>query len=77
MSKKVKRIDLDEKRIIEEFIKIREDAGLTQDELSKLSGVNKRVISKIENFEMSARIDTLVALLAPMGYTLSVQFVNK
>ena len=47
--------------------------GLTQDELSDLSGVSRRTISALENGKESIQLDRLTAVLAVLGLTLEVR----
>lgn len=61
-----------EKEIIIATIKARKDAKLTQQELSKKTGIIQPSIAKIENFKRSPQCTTLIKLLYPLGYTLRV-----
>jgi y4mF family transcriptional regulator len=51
----------------------RRGLGLTQDELSDLSGVSRRTISALENGKDSIQLDRLTAVLAILGLTLEVR----
>ena len=61
-----------EKDIIKATIAARKKANLTQQELSKLSGIVQPSIAKIENFVRTPQYTTLMRMLYSMGYTLSV-----
>ncbi len=61
-----------EKEIIKATIEARKSAHLTQQELSKLSGIVQPSIAKIENFTRIPQYTTLMRLLRPMGYTIKV-----
>ena len=61
-----------EKEIIEATINARKKAGMTQKDLSILSGVVQPSIAKIETFKRSPQAVTLIKLLLPLGYTLKV-----
>ena len=58
--------------IISELIMERNENGISQRKLGKLSGVKQPVISRIEARETSPQIDTLLKLLAPLGKTLAI-----
>ncbi len=66
-----------EEELIEATIKAREEAKLTQQELSKKSGVKQPAIAKLENLNRIPQTTTLIKLLYPMGYTLSVVPIKK
>ena len=66
-----------EEAIIEATIKAREEANLTQRELSKRSGVKQPVIARIEKGVNSPQTNTLMKLLYAMGYTLKVVPLKK
>jgi len=51
----------------------RRGLGLTQDELSDLSGVSRRTISALENGKDSIQLDRLTAVLAVLGLMLEVR----
>lgn len=61
-----------EKEIIRATIEARKSLNLTQQELSKLSGIVQPSIAKIENFVRTPQYTTLMRLLRPMGYTIKV-----
>lgn len=58
--------------LIGEFIKARNEKGITQRKLEELSGVKQPVIARIERGHISPQIDTLVKMLAPLGKTLGI-----
>ena len=66
-----------EKQIILTMIKARKEANLTQQELSKRTGIIQPSIAKIENFVRTPQYTTLMKLLYPMGYTLKVVPLKK
>jgi DNA-binding XRE family transcriptional regulator len=53
----------------------RRSLKLTQEKLSKLSGVSRPMISKIELGNRNATIDTLMKVAQGMGKTLQIRFV--
>ena len=66
-----------EMEIIKATLKIREQKKLSQNELSKITGIKQSAIARIENSKHSPTINTLIKLLYPMGYTLGVIPINK
>lgn len=61
-----------EEEIIKATIEARKKNNLTQQQLSKLTGIKQPVIARIEKRTNSPRIDTLFKLLYPMGYTIRI-----
>ena len=69
----------DEKRLQEleydlicDFIKLRGDLGLTQQQMADASGIVREMIAVIENRKKHPQINTLIKILEPFGYTLSI-----
>lgn len=58
--------------LIGEFIKARQEKGLTQKELGELSGVKQPIISRMEKGTTSPQLDTMLKVLAAMGKTLAI-----
>ena len=58
--------------LIGKMIEAREERGLSQRELAKLSGVKQPAIARMESMKSTPQIDTLFRILAPLGYTLSI-----
>ena len=58
--------------LISEFVKARNEKGITQRKLEELSGVRQPVIARIERGHISPQIETLVKMLAPRGKTLGI-----
>lgn len=65
-----------EYKLIEQFISIRKDNHITQDELSKMSKVIRQTINRIENYITSPGVNTMIKLLEPLGYTLKIVPLN-
>ncbi len=63
--------------LINELIKAREEQGLTQRELEKLSVVAQPVISRMEKGTTSPSIDTVLKFLVPLGMTLKVVPISE
>lgn len=54
------------------MIEAREKKGLSQRELAKLSGVKQPAIARLESMKVMPQVDTLLKILTPLGYTLSI-----
>ena len=61
-----------EAEILEVFIQARKKKLITQKQLEELCGIKQPMIARIENMDTTPRIDTLIKLLLPLGYTLKV-----
>lgn len=69
----------DEKRLAEleyklicDFIKLRNELGLSQQKMADESGVIREMIAVIENRKKHPQINTLIKILEPFGYTLKI-----
>ena len=58
--------------IIGEMIKARNETGMSQKKLEKMSGVKQPVIARMEKGLTSPQLDTILKLLIPLGKTLAV-----
>ena len=61
--------------IVRAIIDARNKAGLTQEELSKRSGINQANISKLENGNANPSISTLQKLAKGLGKKLVISFI--
>lgn len=61
-----------EKSVIAAIVGVREQSGLTQQQLSDLCGVKQPVIARLENAVHSPQINSIIRILKPLGYTLTV-----
>ncbi len=61
-----------EKELIRTMAKIREEKGMTQAELAELCNVKQPIIARMEAGTHSPRIDSMLKVLAPLGYTLQI-----
>lgn len=75
---------LEDKRIMEleynlicEFIKLRNELGLSQQKMADTSGVVREMIAVIENRKKHPQINTLIKILEPFGYTLSITKIKE
>lgn len=58
--------------LIGELIRARQEKGISQKELERLSGVKQPVIARMEKGTTSPQLDTILKILAPLGKTLAV-----
>ena len=73
MNNEVNAVDLHE--IIQALIEARHISGMTQKELSELTGIAQGDISKLENGSANPSLKTLQRLAEGMGMTLKLEFV--
>ena len=69
----------DEKKIIDleyklicDFIRLRNELGLTKKEMGAASNTIREIIAVIETRKKHPQINTLIKILEPFGYTLSI-----
>ena len=74
----------DEKRVMEleynlicDFIKLRNELDLTQQEMADASNTIRELIASIETRRNHPQINTLIKILEPFGYTLSITKIKK
>lgn len=74
----------DEKRILDlefslicDFIKLRNELGLTQKEMGEASNTIREIIAVIETRKKHPQINTLIKILEPFGYTLSITKIKE
>ena len=58
--------------LIGKVIEARKEKGLSQRDLAVLSGVKQPAIARLESMQATPKIDTLIKILNPLGYTLSI-----
>ncbi len=63
----------------EQLIKIRKDAGFTQEELAELLHTKKSNISRLENVnsKISPKLSTIEEYARAVGYKLEINFVSQ
>lgn len=66
-----------EYNLICDFIKLRNELGLTQKQMAKEAKVVREMISVIENGTKHPQINTLIKILKPFGYTISITKIKK
>ena len=74
----------EEKRIMDleynlicDFIKLRSELGLTQKEMGEASNTVREIISVIETRRNHPQINSLIKILEPFGYTLSITKIKE
>ena len=71
-----KLIDL-EYNLISDFIKLRNELRLTQKEMGEASNTIREIIAVIETRKKHPQINTLIKILEPFGYTLSITKIKE
>ena len=66
-----------EYNLITEFIRLRKDAKLSQQDIAEQSNVIRTTIARIENKMNSPQIKTMLEILEPLGYTLKIEKIDK
>ena len=66
-----------EVELIGKMIEAREARGLSQRDLAELSGVKQPAIARMESMKSTPQLDTLLKVLVPLGYTLSITPITK
>ena len=66
-----------EYELITEFIKLRKDAKLSQQDIANQSNVIRTTIARIENGMNSPQIKTMLQILEPLGYTLKIEKIDN
>lgn len=69
-------IDL-EYKLICDFIKLRNELGLTQKQMAEASNTIREIIAVIETRKKHPQINTLIKILEPFGYTLSITKIEE
>lgn len=59
------------------FIKIRKEHNLTQQQLANMSGVIREKIAKIEANLNSPQLNSLIKVLEPIGYTVKIVPIDE
>lgn len=66
-----------EKELIYTMVSIREEQGLSQAELANMCNLKQPAIARMEKNQHSPQVDSLLRVLAPLGYTLQIVPMNK
>ena len=63
--------------LICEFIMLRKELKISQQQMADESGVVREMIAVIENRKKHPQINTLIKILEPFGYTLSITKIKE
>lgn len=66
-----------EEELIRTMIEIREKCGLTQAQMAEKCNMKQSMIARLEKSMHFPRVDTLLKVLVPMGYTLAIVPLEK
>lgn len=66
-----------EYNLICDFVKLRNELGLSQQKMADECGVVREMIAVIENRKKHPQINTLIKILEPFGYTLSITKIKE
>lgn len=66
-----------EYHIISELVRIRAGQRMSQKSLSEMAEISQPSLARLEGKKISPGIDTMLKLLAPLGYTLEVVPIKK
>lgn len=58
--------------ILTEYIKKREEMGLSQRDLAELVGIKQSSIARMESLRVKPQLDTMLKILKPLGLTLTI-----
>ena len=75
MKEQLEELDL-EYEFICDFIKLRSELGLTQQQMANEAGVVREMIAVIENRKKHPQLNTLLKILKPFGYTLRIEKIK-
>ena len=66
-----------EKALIDTMVTIREEQGLSQTALSEKCNIKQPAIARMEKNVHSPQLNSLLKVLAPLGYTLEIVPLSK
>lgn len=75
--KKEKQLSEMEYNLIKEFVRLRKDAKLSQQEIANQSNIIRTTVARIETGMNSPQIKTMLQILEPLGYTLKIEKIDK
>jgi transcriptional regulator with XRE-family HTH domain len=62
---------------VKEFVDLRHEKKLTQQEMADQANVIRETIARIENQMTSPQVNTLIKILEPIGYTIKIVPINE
>lgn len=72
-----KKIQDMEYSIITNYVKLRKEANISQEQLAKETNVIRTTIARIESNSNSPQLKTILELLEPLGYTLEIVKIEE
>ncbi len=60
--------------LMQDFVKMRKEAGVTQEELSRRTGISRPNIARMENGSYNPTVEMLVRLAAGIGKRVDIRF---
>jgi len=66
-----------EYELICDFIKLRHELGLTQQQMADEVGTIREIIAILETRRKTPQVTTLIKLLRPFGYTIGIKKIEK
>ena len=66
-----------EYELISEYIKLRKEAHLSQQEIADQSKIIRTTIARVENGMNSPQMKTMLQILKPLGYTLKIEKIDN
>ena len=66
-----------EEDIICTISKLREEQQMTQSELAERCNIKQSALARLEKQHHSPRVDSLIKVLAPLGYTLKIVPISE
>lgn len=66
-----------EYELITEFVKLRKDAKMSQQDIADKSKIIRTTVARIENRMNSPQMKTMLQMLEPLGYTLKIEKIKK
>lgn len=65
-----------EYNLICDFIKLRNELGLSQRQMAEECGVIREIIATLETRKKHPQVNTLIKILEPFGYTIGIKKIN-
>lgn len=66
-----------EYNIICEFIRLRKEANMSQQDIADQSNIIRTTVARIENGMNSPQMKTMLQILEPLGFTLKIEKIKK
>ena len=66
-----------EYEFVKQFVTLRKQLHLTQQEMANNADVIRETVARIENFITSPQIRTMIRLLEPIGYTIKIVPISE